>query len=290
MAMYDTFKTDFIIGGVGSLVANLIQLLMPFVLKYLIYYATDAFIADKTGGPAPNLGQGIGLVVGITLMHIFGSIGNNHFMYRGMIVGGQVRSVLISIIFDKALTISGRAKAGGSHLHDGKPANVEPGSEGEKQYFTEKLDEKTKREKKGKDEDEEADKKEEKKGWSNGRIVNLMSVDTYRIDQASGWFHMCWTSPIAICVTLTLLCINMTYSALPGFGLFFLSMPALAIAIGALFTRRTKINKITDERIGVTQEVLQAVRFVKFYGWESNFIARIQGMPRSILVSSNIAN
>ena len=56
-----------------------------------------------------------------------------------MMVGGQARSALISIIFDKAMTISGRAKAGGKILQP-PPAGIRPGSEEEKKNYEAEVD------------------------------------------------------------------------------------------------------------------------------------------------------
>ena len=115
-------------------------------------------------------------------------------------------------------------------------------------------------------------------GWGNGRIINLMSTDTYLVDQASGFFHMIWCSPIAILVTIALLLVNLTYSALPGIGLLVLVMPLLGRAVRSLFRRRMAINKITDQRVSLTQEILQAVRFVKYFGWETSFLERVDAI------------
>ena len=49
-------------------------------------------------------------------------------------------------------------------------------------------------------------------GWSNGRIVSLMSVDTSRIEQMCGTLHMLWTAPISILLSLVLLYVNISYS------------------------------------------------------------------------------
>lgn len=103
-----------------------------------------------------------------------------------------------------------------------------------------------------------------------------MSVDTYRVDQASGLFHIIWTAPVSIIITLVLLLVNLTYSALAGFALLIIGIPVLTKAIKSLFARRKAINKITDQRVGLTQEILQSVRFVKFFGWESSFLKRLQ--------------
>ena len=270
MALYDTFKKEFWIGGICNFISAMLQVLSPFTLKYLIAFAGRAYAASIGTGAAPHIGEGIGLVVGITCMQIIQSGCVNHFIYRGMMVGGQARSTLISTIFAKAMRLSGRAKAGGAALHmaEEKPT-FEPGSKEEKAYFKQKLkdDKKKKGDKKGISGDGQ--------GWGNGRIVNLMSVDTYRIDQACGMGHMVWTAPIQVLLTLALLCINLTYSALAGFAFICLMMPLLAYAIKSLMARRKLINKITDQRVTLTQEIISSVRFVKYFGWEMSFISRL---------------
>ena len=66
-------------------------------------------------------------------MQMIQSLGTNHFIYRGMMVGGQARGVLISVIFEKAMNISGRAKAGGKEVTDGpETENEVHGKETEK--------------------------------------------------------------------------------------------------------------------------------------------------------------
>lgn len=36
------------------------------------------------------------------------------------------------------------------------------------------------------------------------------------------------------------------------------------------------MNKITDGRVALMQEVLQGVRFVKYFGWEESFLLRLE--------------
>ncbi|KAF3005742.1 hypothetical protein E8E13_006603 [Curvularia kusanoi] len=274
MAMFDTFKREFIIGGLCQLSASVIQAVAPFVLRYLINFAVKAYRAQHGAGAAPPIGEGIGLVVGITAMQALQSLFTNQFMYRGMMVGGQARAVLITAIFDKAMKLSGRAKAGGQAVLDLPPPYVKAGSEEEKKWYQKIL---KKKQKAPKGPSAIAGGGE---GWGNGRIVNLMSTDTYRVDQASGFFHMIWTAPIGILVTTALLLVNLTYSALPGLGLILVAMPLLARSVKSLFHRRVAINKVTDQRVSLTQEILQAVRFVKFFGWETSFLKRIQEIRR----------
>ncbi|KAK5164037.1 ATP-binding cassette transporter yor1 [Saxophila tyrrhenica] len=272
MALYDTFKKEFIIGGACQLTAALVQVLSPFTMKYLIRFAAQAYEAQRSNLiPAPDIGHGIGLVIGITCMQVVQSLCTNHFIYRGMMVGGQARSTLIAVIFEKAMKISGRARAGGkakdADQEQHTPEGIQPGSKEEKKFFKKRLGKDQSKGKKGVSGDGQ--------GWSNGRIVNLMSTDTYRIDQASGMFHICWTSPIQVFLALALLIVNLTYSALAGFAFICIMMPLLGRAIRSLMSRRKVINKITDQRVSLTQEILSSVRFVKYFGWETSFLDRL---------------
>lgn len=269
-AIHETFKVEFWIGGICQLFANIFMVMSPFTLRYLISFATDAYYAQASGQPAPHIGVGLGLVFGITAMQILQSLGTTHFIYRGMMVGAQSRAALISLIYEKAMTISGRAKAGETALAD-SPA---PDHQKNLERVTDKD-----RHPNGK-----RTKKEEKRaqskipdglGWGNGRVVNLMSVDTQRIDQASGLFHLIWTAPVGCVITLVVLLINLTYSALAGFALLVIGVPALTKGVKFLFVKRRAINKITDQRVSLTQEILQAVKFVKYFGWETAFLERL---------------
>ncbi|EED18119.1 oligomycin resistance ATP-dependent permease yor1, putative [Talaromyces stipitatus ATCC 10500] len=260
-AIYETFKFDIVLGGVCCAIGSVTQIILPYLLKYLIAFATDAYLSRYTHQPEPSVGKGLGWVFGLSAMQILASIGNNQFMYRGMVVGGEIRAALISLIFSKAMTISGRAKAGWKPSKT-PPADITPGSDEENAWYAEQL--------------EEAQMSVQ--GWSNGRIINLMSTDTNRIDKAAGWFHFIWTIPLTVLITIALLLVNLTYSALPGIGLFFLSAPLLALAVKRIFQTRARVNKFTDERVSLTQEVLQAIRFVKYYAWESDFLNRISAI------------
>ena len=261
-------------------------MISPFTLRYLISFATEAYYAQQYHSPAPSIGRGIGLVIAITVMQMLQSLGTSHYIYRGQIVGGQTRGVLTNLIFEKAMRISGRARAGGKALNGGSTSKEEVSNDDTKHAhsnnFVRRLIEK--KTQPGTGAKVTPDKAQgilgDGAGWGNGRIVNLMSTDTYRIDQASGMFHMIWTSPISITITLVVLLVNLTYSALAGFGLLVIGIPVLTKAIKILFVRRRAINKITDQRVSLTQEILQSVRFVKYFGWESSFLERLEIIRR----------
>jgi ATP-binding cassette, subfamily C (CFTR/MRP), member 1 len=281
MAMHETFKGEFWFGGICQLSSSIFQVLSPFTTRFLIQFAGDAYNAQRSGSPAPNIGKGIGIVIGITFMQICQSLGTNQFIYHGMMVGGQARAVLINAVFDKSMKISGRAKAGGRAVGDEQTSNgVDAAAiKKEKDNMFKRIFSKQGKGVKSTP-DEGKGVAGDGTGWSNGKIVNLMSVDTYRVDQASGMFHLTWTSPLSIIITLILLCVNIGYSALSGYALLVIGMPLLTKAIKVLFARRRRINKITDQRVSLTQEILSSVRFVKFFGWEGSFLERLKELRR----------
>ncbi|KEY72370.1 hypothetical protein S7711_01047 [Stachybotrys chartarum IBT 7711] len=258
-AVFQTFKTDLVVGALAAFVSTMIQVLVPFVVRYIVAFAVQDYEARRSTTPGPPIGDGIGLVVGIAAMQVLGSVGYNHLFYRSMLVGGQVRAALIPAIFDKAMVISGRAKA--NNMDTPRGSEVEGTDE-------KPVDDRSTKKRRKETENVTAE------GWSNGRIVNLMSVDTSRIDQACGWFHMVWAAPLSFVVTVILLLVNLSYSALAGIALFFAATPIVAYLVRTALRRRGTINRDTDERISMTQEMLQAIRFIKYYAWEADFVAR----------------
>lgn len=105
-ALHETFKFEFWIGGVCQFFSNMIQVVSPFTLRYLIQFAQDAYVAQQRGQPAPAIGKGLGLVFGITILQMVQSLGTNQFIYHGMMCGGQIRAVLITAIFEKSMKAS----------------------------------------------------------------------------------------------------------------------------------------------------------------------------------------
>lgn len=264
LALYDTFRKDFLIGGLCQFSGSIIQAFSPFLLRYLIEFAKDAYLAQHGGQSSSSIGIGLGYVFGITLLQMIMSLQTNHFVYRGSVVGGASRGALISIIFEKAMKISGRAKAGGELISKNDNTDIDISGGKKKRMRSEKQT--------GHGKYTNSDGI----GWSNGRTMSLMSVDTHRVDQASALFHVIWTAPLSCILTLILLITNLSYSALAGFSFLIVGVFLVTKSIQSLMYRRRKISKITDQRITSTQEVMRAVKFVKLFGWETAFLNKLQ--------------
>lgn len=273
-ALVETFRFEFLVGGIYALIYSTLQVLAPFVLRYLIQFAADAYRAQSQGQATPPIAHGIGLVTGVTVLQIIQSVAASHFSYTGMMLGGQSRGVLTSMIYEKAMMISSRAKAGGiSHAKTPEPDDTDKSNKSKNADANENSN--NMKSKEGKDQNMKGDL-ENGVGWTNGRITTLMSIDTNRIDSCCAFLHLAWASPLSCIITLVLLLINLTYSAITGIALLAIGVPLFTMAIRKLFHRRRAINRITDKRMSLTQEIIESVRFVKYFGWEPAFLERLE--------------
>lgn len=50
------------------------------------------------------------------------------------------------------------------------------------------------------------------------------------------------------------------------------------ILVTIMYSQRKKMVVITDQRVRLTTEVLQGVRLVKYYAWESFFAGKIAAL------------
>ncbi|KAF9914155.1 hypothetical protein BX616_008850 [Lobosporangium transversale] len=115
-----------------------------------------------------------------------------------------------------------------------------------------------------------------KQDFSTGKITNLMSTDTTRLDLLTGFFHILWTAPLMITLILILLLVNLGPTALVGFVFLVMFGPIQAKIVQSLSVIRRKTSLITDTRVKLTQEVLQGMRVIKFYGWEEAFLGKLE--------------
>ncbi|KJA28401.1 hypothetical protein HYPSUDRAFT_62031 [Hypholoma sublateritium FD-334 SS-4] len=108
----------------------------------------------------------------------------------------------------------------------------------------------------------------ETKNADLGKILNLMQGDTYSVAQRFWEFSGLFTSPVRIIIALTFLYQILGWSALSGVAVvliaFTLNYPLAQYDIS--ITRSSW--KAKDSRMDVVNELLQNIRFLKFYGWE----------------------
>ncbi|KAG0351394.1 hypothetical protein BGZ54_003269 [Gamsiella multidivaricata] len=81
-----------------------------------------------------------------------------------------------------------------------------------------------------------------------------------------------------VIVILILLIVNLGPTALVGFVFLVMFGPIQARIVQSLSVIRRKSTLITDARVKLTQEVLQGMRVIKFYGWEEAFLSKLEDL------------
>ncbi|KAJ3279841.1 hypothetical protein HDU76_009375, partial [Blyttiomyces sp. JEL0837] len=119
--------------------------------------------------------------------------------------------------------------------------------------------------------------------FPSGKVLNIVSTDLGRIELAANQINFVWTFPIWFCVTIGLLMRIIGPSGLAGVGLMVLCVPLQGFMIGRLMRIRKKSATIADDRIKLTSEILQGIRIIKFFTWESQFLSRVSNLRTSEL-------
>ncbi|KAG7099723.1 hypothetical protein E1B28_001540 [Marasmius oreades] len=112
---------------------------------------------------------------------------------------------------------------------------------------------------------------EEENNASLGKIVNLMQGDTYAVAQRFWEFSGLFASPVRLVIALVFLYQIMGWSALSGVVIVLLAYVVnYPLAKYNVYLTR-KSWKAKDARMNMVNELLQNIRFLKFYGWENHW-------------------
>ncbi|KAG0054378.1 hypothetical protein BGZ83_011387 [Gryganskiella cystojenkinii] len=117
----------------------------------------------------------------------------------------------------------------------------------------------------------------------NLNIANLVAVDLNRMVMAFGYLHQLYGYPIQFIIASIQLYWLLGYSALIGIGFMIVSYPIPAMLFSALMKLLKTVMATKDERMDGLNEMLSAIRIVKFFGWESKFVEKISAARKKEL-------
>lgn len=108
-----------------------------------------------------------------------------------------------------------------------------------------------------------------------GQIVNLMQLDATRLEAIALQLHVSWDGLFQIVTNMVLLGFYIGPAALAGLATMLLLIPLNFMSMISMGKWRRMISKENDTRVKITNEILQGIRAVKFYAWETFFEKRI---------------
>ncbi|KAG5445615.1 Multidrug resistance-associated protein 1 [Clonorchis sinensis] len=108
-----------------------------------------------------------------------------------------------------------------------------------------------------------------------GEIVNLMAIDSQRLEEAGVMIHMAWSAPPIILVSLVMVYSQMGWSALAGFGLTVLLIPINVAVASKAKMYQQQLMLVKDDRIKLLNQTFVGIKVLKMYAWELAFQDRI---------------
>ena len=174
-ALFSVFRRDFMIGGVCRGLADVLLVLTPYTLRYVIKFAENSYVAGRERTKGPSVWHGIAYLAAVIIMLSVQTLAHNYYWYLLGVIGGESRAVLTAAIFDKAMRVEGRGRAATVKSQQPKGINV-------------------KHDKGSKDIGDS----------STGHLTNLLSVDCARVAQGAPRIHFLWTAPLSIILAITL--------------------------------------------------------------------------------------
>ncbi|EGF79410.1 hypothetical protein BATDEDRAFT_25737 [Batrachochytrium dendrobatidis JAM81] len=249
------------------LIGAILALAPPFFINRIV-----DFIEHPNDSP---LYMGFVFALGLFGCSMLKSWCNNQYFNNGRRAGMHLRSVLISEIYKKSLrrcvsTTHNKGEDDQSNDKNGK----DPKSAG--------------KDTKASSEDSES---------SLGKIVTLMSVDTRRIREIIAYIPWVFTTPLQIIACVVALFGVLGYSAIAGVAVMVITMPIVSVVSKFQYKVGDMYMAKMDARVGVVNEMLQGIRVIKYFGWESEFFNKVnkarQGELNSLIwcfISNSFSN
>lgn len=116
---------------------------------------------------------------------------------------------------------------------------------------------------------------EDRSQRSTGDIVNLMSIDTQRLQDLCQYGQTIWSGPFQIILCLASLYNLLGNSMWAGVFIMIILIPANSYLTNKqkLFQKAQMNNK--DQRTRLTTELLTNIKSLKLYGWENAFVSKL---------------
>ncbi|KAG2424609.1 hypothetical protein HXX76_014334 [Chlamydomonas incerta] len=106
-------------------------------------------------------------------------------------------------------------------------------------------------------------------------IVNFVASDVQKIYDGAMELHYLWTAPLEAAAILALLGYLTGESILPGLGVILLVLPLQYFFGWRIIQIKLQTAGLVAQRSSILQEVLPAIKLVKYYAWESFFEKQI---------------
>ncbi|GAA5881682.1 hypothetical protein JCM3774_005336 [Rhodotorula dairenensis] len=260
----------------------ILPVLMNGIPPVMLNQILSAISARQRGEPVPN--HVLLLYAWITFVATIAvSIGRSLSLFLGRRICIRLRSIIVGEVFTKALRR--KDQAGNSSVDK---ETMEADSEG---AIPQAAEVPTVKMSDGAGEEQDAAKElsaieDELDKATSGKIMNLISSDTYQLSEVCAYLHFIASEmPGTMIVSIYLLYRLLGISAFVAIAILLILMPVQGL-VSRLFNRyQLRLLAAADQRLALATEVIGQIRIVKFFAWEKSFLKRMDATRQKELAA-----
>ena len=256
------FKKPILIQGAWCAMASVFMFMPTLLLKAILQYLED----ESTPTNAAWL-----YVILLFVTSVIQAVGDGQSLWIGRKITIQLRAVIVGEIYSKTLR---RKAAATAEVESAEEEKVKGKSWWER--FSNKWFTPTSKTHDHTIDPNSSQKKPADAMASNGTIINLMSIDSFKVAEICAYLHFLWAAvPVQLIMAVILLYNVLGPSSLVGILLMALLLPLNLWIAKSFQAAQKRIMTATDKRIHSTNEVLQNIRIIKYFAWEQRFKADV---------------
>ncbi|KAK6983579.1 multidrug resistance-associated protein 1, partial [Biomphalaria glabrata] len=116
-----------------------------------------------------------------------------------------------------------------------------------------------------------------------GEIVNLMSVDSQKIEDVFNYMYFMVSTPFQLGLSIYMLYEQLGVAVFAGLGVMLAAVPFNGVIGYFLRNYQMQQMKLKDKRMKLMSEVLTGIKVLKLYAWESSFEQKVEEIRKEEL-------
>ncbi|KAJ1943757.1 Transporter of the ATP-binding cassette (ABC), partial [Linderina macrospora] len=110
---------------------------------------------------------------------------------------------------------------------------------------------------------------------TNGKVLNILTTDLNRLAKVCAFLDDLYVMPLLAVIGFIYMFQLLGWSSLIGFSVVIPYYPISKKFFSYLTSLEERTSELSDERVEAITELLQGIKAVKLYGWESQFLKKI---------------
>ncbi|KAJ2086215.1 hypothetical protein IW138_005847 [Coemansia sp. RSA 986] len=124
---------------------------------------------------------------------------------------------------------------------------------------------------------------------NSGKVINLLTTDIGRITELASHIDDIYRTPLKLCIGIWYIYKLLGISAIIGLSFSVVYFPITNMLYSRMTKMWEKLSSLNDKRVTAVTDVLQGIKAIKLFGWESRFVKKVdESRERQLEYSWNI--